>query len=112
MAWTKGGRYFHGKNFMGTASCYDARGCFHLVGLSSDGHSIDHMVQGSRSPFPVAAYAINLIEKATGTPTITFSSLTGFLRIFVPLENLGIEEWAAKQEDFPDPSGDEPHPFA
>lgn len=106
MTWTQGGTYFHGRNYAGAASCYDARGCFHLVALSLDSHSIDHMVQGSRSPFPVAAYSIHFVEKATGTPTITFSFLTGFLRIFVPLENVGIEEWAAKQEDFPDPSGD------
>jgi len=108
MGWTQGGTYFHGKNFMGAAACYDARGCFHLVGLSADGHSIDHMVQGSRSPFPVAAYTISLPNIAIGTPTIIFSSATGYLRIFCPIYLVGIEEWAAEQEDFPDPSGNVP----
>lgn len=110
MGWTQGGTYFHGKNFMGAAACYDARGCFHLIGLSEDGHSIDHMIQGSRNPFPIQVYSISLPTKAVGTPTITFSAGTGYLRIFVPLENIGLREIPAKQEDFPDPSGDEPPP--
>lgn len=106
MAWTQGGKYFHNRNFVGASSCTDSRGCLHLICLTENRDSIEHMVQGSRSPFPVVAYSIPLPIKAVGSPTIIFSAGTGYLRIFCPIENVGVEEWYALPGDFPDPSGD------
>jgi len=110
MDWTRGATYYDG-NIKYTAAFVDPRGCYQQVVVTEAGR-IFHMVRGRKGPHPVTSREIIPEARAVGNPTITFSSLLGLVEISCPLEGIGVAMWALPLNEIPDPSGDEPHPFA
>ena len=110
MGWTQGGKYFYDEPLDGADKCNDPRGVHHLV--VRVGNRIRHMTRGSRYPFSIKeCEPFFSDDDLIGEPSIEMSHI-GTLEITCCLKTGGVQYWSCLFDKFPDPSGDEPHPFA